>query len=309
MFCSQISPGELTPSSEKEKTKDVDYVEIARKIRDACNHMKLDELATLITAAPSIVQECQEESALAMSVICRYGKNDTDCKTAKYLLDKGLKTDRGQPNTREGCAYIHLVCENGCLKLLDLLLPSYKSTDIHRSTDILGRTPLHLACSKGHLSIVKRLVEEALKSRSSEGFIRFILNDRDNGDHTPLHYACESGSSDIVQYLLEQGAIVNRSTLHTRETPLHIAVRKQSLSIVQKLCEHTASLYLTDKDGHTALQLAYSHLDDPSIFQYLVSRGATIDTLKRKERSKIYEASKTLEEYASKKRKCIKTFY
>ncbi|KIJ05104.1 hypothetical protein PAXINDRAFT_33147, partial [Paxillus involutus ATCC 200175] len=59
--------------------------------------------------------------------------------------------------------------------------------------DIHSRTPLHLACSKGHLNIVELLVQNGAN-----------LNVQDNYFSTPLHLACSKGHLNIVELLVQK---------------------------------------------------------------------------------------------------------
>ena len=55
------------------------------------------------------------------------------------------------------------------------------------------RTPLHLACSSGHLDIVEYLVEKGVN-----------INCTDRWESTPLN---DAKMSSIIKYLKEKGAI------------------------------------------------------------------------------------------------------
>ncbi len=56
------------------------------------------------------------------------------------------------------------------------------------------RPPLHSACFRGYLEIVKTLVTHG--ARTDKG---------DRIDMTPLHWACYGGHKEVVQYLKEVG--------------------------------------------------------------------------------------------------------
>ena len=53
-------------------------------------------------------------------------------------------------------------------------------------------TPIHIACEKGHLPIVKYLIE---KQKVHIDIKRYV-------EYTPLHYACQFGHLRIVEYLI-----------------------------------------------------------------------------------------------------------
>jgi 26S proteasome non-ATPase regulatory subunit 10 len=75
--------------------------------------------------------------------------------------------------------------------------------------DRQNQTPLHRACSKGHLATVRKLVAASA-----------AINVKDAVGNTPLHLACEGDCGDVVTFLLEHGAssqAVNKDKLLPRD--------------------------------------------------------------------------------------------
>ena len=64
-----------------------------------------------------------------------------------------------------------------------------------RANGILSGTPLHLAASHGHLSVVEYLVNQ-----------KADINAINNDDWSPLHYAAINGHLNVVEYLVNQKA-------------------------------------------------------------------------------------------------------
>ncbi len=56
--------------------------------------------------------------------------------------------------------------------------------------------PLHWACYRGHLEIVKTLVTHGARTDKGGGY------GWDN--MTPLHYACRGGHKEVVKYLIQE---------------------------------------------------------------------------------------------------------
>ena len=74
-----------------------------------------------------------------------------------------------------------------------------------------GRTPLHLACERDDLELVKMLVKAGAD-----------VNARDNNGDISLHLACKTNDLKLVQVLIEKGSDVNRKN-NNGDIPLHIA--------------------------------------------------------------------------------------
>jgi len=84
------------------------------------------------------------------------------------------------------------------------------------------------------------------------------------GDYTPLHAACKSGFAEIVDLLIDGGANVN-ALANLDRTPLHIAALTDQPNCAAKLLEANSNVFLCDKDGLTALQLAKKYHPDSAV--------------------------------------------
>ena len=82
------------------------------------------------------------------------------------------------------------------------------------------RTPLHLACEKGHTGIAQLLIDHGAD-----------VSVVDNYGNTPLHDACYNGHRDIVQLLIDHGAdvsVVDNNGI----TPLSITFKNDQLHLL-----------------------------------------------------------------------------
>ncbi|CAM9578981.1 unnamed protein product [Ectocarpus fasciculatus] len=102
-------------------------------------------------------------------------------------------------------------------KLVTTLVEHHGEVD---ATDFYGRTPLHLACSKGSAAVALALLEAGAEP-----------NVGDDDGRTPVHHAASNGRRDVIAVLLGFGgdvSVVDREL----DTPLHRATReRQSLAM------------------------------------------------------------------------------
>ena len=106
---------------------------------------------------------------------------------------------------------LSIACQNGHKNIVDYLINKGAKID---DQDEYGSTPLHYCSIRGHLNIVKKLVEEGTNpnKKAVKKFVRIYgLNTlKTSGTkETPLHNACHLGHLDVVKYLISQGASLN----------------------------------------------------------------------------------------------------
>lgn len=121
--------------------------------------------------------------------------------------------------------------------------------DFAREKDFDGCTPLHLACSKGHLEVTSELLRLDPDLTS--------LQDKDG--LTPLHWAIIKGHLNIIDKILAIGLHLAQTTTKHGETVLHLGVKNNRYEAVQYLMEKlnfTQLLNTPDKNGNTILHLA-----------------------------------------------------
>ena len=192
----------------------------------------------------------------------------------------GPSPESYQIKDNDGCTPLYYACENSHLEcfreimvqipddICDLMKVANKYGDTPLS--VLGdndRTILHVACEKGDLSIVKKVLEAGADP---------IITDRLGC--TPLHYACENSHlecvrefvvqiPDVICDLMKAANKYGATPLSVRgdndRTILHVACEKGDLSIVEKVLEAGADPIITDRLGCTPLHYACknSHLE------------------------------------------------
>ncbi|KAK6950255.1 hypothetical protein Daesc_008581 [Daldinia eschscholtzii] len=118
-----------------------------------------------------------------------------------------------------------------------------KGADVNY-TNKYGITPLHWACYRGNIDIVRCLLER-----------KPLLNLKNNSYGTPLHCAIIRGSLDVTIALLEAGASVNEvNQLGT--APLHLASALCRHNIIRHLIQNGADLHMVDAKGMDAATIA-----------------------------------------------------
>ena len=112
----------------------------------------------------------------------------------------------------------------------------------------LGRSPFHIACSSGHLDVVKNMISEY-------GCDVMAL---DSNGSTPLHIAALSGREEVVRELVSNYKCpVDCVCSLYGETPLHKAAKEGHGSVVRLLLvEFGADAAIASNYGVTALDLA-----------------------------------------------------
>lgn len=132
----------------------------------------------------------------------------------------------------------------------------------------LGDSPLHLACAKGSLPVVKMLLKQGanINAKNKEGV-------------TPLMTATSKGHKELVQYLLENGADCAIQA-GNGSTALMFASSAGHVEIVEILIQNRCGIDLQKTDGFTALMLA-SRNGRFKVVNALLKAGARFDLVKK----------------------------
>jgi len=155
--------------------------------------------------------------------------------------------------TKRGSSLLHFAAEIGDDARVSFLLSMHAQVDVVNPN---GETPLHWACSLGHLNVVRCLVQHGADP---------LIHERVQG-LTPLHAACSARGQPAVLALLIQrcefmqwGSQPQKCNLldHGRNTPLHTCIKlaPSAAKYVPILIEHGANPNLQNALGQTVLHL------------------------------------------------------
>lgn len=128
--------------------------------------------------------------------------------------------------------------------------------------DSTGRTPLHIAASKGCVECVGLLIDNGADPNSI-----------DSEGNVPLWNAILCGHESVVRTLIE-----NRATLSSGDVGQFacFAVKQNKLDLLKKLVRYGGDVTLMKSTGTTALHVAISE-GNTEIVKFLVEQGADID--------------------------------
>uniref|UniRef100_A0A8D0VR72 Ankyrin repeat domain 6 n=1 Tax=Sus scrofa TaxID=9823 RepID=A0A8D0VR72_PIG len=124
-----------------------------------------------------------------------------------------------------------------------------------------GRTALHLAANKGHLSVVQILLKAGCD-----------LDVQDDGDQTALHRATVVGNTEVIAALIQEGCALDRQD-KDGNTALHEASWHGFSQSAKLLVKAGANVLAKNKAGDTALHIAAA-LNHKKVVKILLEAGA-----------------------------------
>jgi ankyrin repeat protein len=159
-----------------------------------------------------------------------------DVRTVQSLLQRGFDPNTVNP---AGLSGLILAVREPSLKVAEVLV-GWPQTKVEIRND-KDESPLMLASLKGHLSLVKKLVERDA--------------DVNKTGWTALHYAASGGHLQVIDFLLENSAYIDAESPNGT-TPLMMAAMYGSPESVKLLIQAGADLNVKNMQGMTALDFA-----------------------------------------------------
>ncbi|KAH3732121.1 Serine/threonine protein phosphatase [Pelomyxa schiedti] len=197
---------------------------------------------------------------------------------------------------------LHVCAANGDLKGVNKILTCGRGVHVD-AKDSLGRTPLCIAISKGHVAIAESLrnhraetyvfdhtgkspFDLALES-GHRGAIEFMVSTsipevftQKGCDLNPLAAVVMLQMKDLIPKIIERGSPRDYSSKEDGRTAMHIACAAPHsyVELVQCLVDSGCSVNVTDSSGETPLHIA-AKLNRTDLVEFLISKNAVIESL------------------------------
>ncbi|CAG2188589.1 unnamed protein product [Mytilus edulis] len=162
-----------------------------------------------------------------------YASREGRYDTVKFLLDLNGRTINSRVDTtkknRAGWSPLHTACIKGHIEVVKLLIKV--GMNINDKTNS-GSTPLHKACQEGHFDTVKLLLD--LNSQVSNGLVDTTI--KDEKGWLAVHVACDNGHIEVVKLFFEVGINLNVIS-NSGSTPLYLACKRGHFETAKYLIE------------------------------------------------------------------------
>ncbi|KAL0834592.1 hypothetical protein Bca101_086481 [Brassica carinata] len=180
----------------------------------------------------------QQDNAVMLKNFLQHHKKLSDLDVGDLSAQQDGEKDEGSPNIASN---LITVVSTGNAALLDEILKAKLSPDI---TDSKGKTPLHIAASKGYEDCVLVLLKHGCN-----------IHIRDVTGNTALWEAISKKHHSIFRILYHFAAI---SDPHVAGDLLCEAVRQNNVEVIEDLLKQGINVDTKDHHGFTALKVAMS---------------------------------------------------
>ncbi|KAG1682526.1 Transient receptor potential cation channel subfamily A member 1 [Nymphon striatum] len=171
----------------------------------------------------------------------------------------------------EGNTPLHAAIHGGNVKAIEICLKN-GACICQQQHD--KSTPLHLACSRGSLEIVRILLHE-----QNQMVLSKCLSLEDAQHRTPLHMAAMFNHPDLVKYLVAEGGDLEHYDIEER-TPLLLAAVHQAWDSVILLMQLGAKITVTEINNRNIFHLMILNKGCVNYFKSkIIAQNATVQKL------------------------------
>lgn len=135
--------------------------------------------------------------------------------------------------------------------------------ELAQASDSQNRSALHVAATKGHVEVVKVLLNKLGPN---------ICYSRDRDGQAPLHVAATNGKVQVVEELLQANAYVARARVDQDETILHLCVKHHQFLVLKVLLAKVKDkdfVNAKDNHGNTLLHVAV-YMKQVEVIEYVL---------------------------------------
>ncbi|MCK4935754.1 MAG: ankyrin repeat domain-containing protein [Elusimicrobiales bacterium] len=181
---------------------------------------------------------------------------NNDKETVRSLINSGVNINiKYEPY---GFTPLHIACFKGHLEIVKLLLENGAAIN---AKDEKNPTPLHVASIQGHTKIAKLLIEN-----------KADMGDKASYNLTHLKSTCEKNKAGPENFLHSDSSDINNQ----KGTPLYMACIEGNLEIVKLLIEKGSYIETKGENNNTLLHIA-CNCGYLGIVKLLIEKGININ--------------------------------